>query len=177
MSDLGTIPSIDLLKELRKRYEHLSREGAKVNSISTHDTATTAATGSNLIFLGAPGCGKGTQAEMVKSQFGLCHLSTGDLLREMTKNKTSHLGIKVSEVMEKGELVDDALISELVVDKIASEQCKNGYVLDGFPRTITQAESVNESRARQVVLVCTLPLCRTTHYHLIWVSRIVESIH
>ncbi len=95
----------------------------------------------NLIFLGPPGSGKGTQAAKVSEKLGLTHLSTGDLLREAIKNQTE-LGKQAKEFMDKGELVPDALIVGLIRDKINSGKLSKGFILDGFPRTIPQAESL-----------------------------------
>ena len=95
----------------------------------------------NLIFLGPPGSGKGTQAAKLSEKLGLIHLSTGDLLREAVKNHTE-LGKKAEEFMTKGELVPDALILEMIQAKINVGKLSNGFILDGFPRTIPQAESL-----------------------------------
>ena len=97
----------------------------------------------NLIFLGPPGSGKGTQAVKVSEKLGLTHLSTGDLLREAVKNQTT-LGKQAEEFMKKGELVPDTLIIGLIQDKINSGELDKGFILDGFPRTMPQAESLTE---------------------------------
>ena len=94
-----------------------------------------------LIMLGAPGAGKGTQAKKIAEKYGIPHISTGDIFRANIKNGTE-LGNKAKSYMEKGLLVSDELTCDLVVDRIAQEDCKNGYVLDGFPRTIPQAEAL-----------------------------------
>ena len=111
----------------------------------------------NLIFLGPPGSGKGTQAAKVSEKLGLIHLSTGDLLREAVKKQTE-LGIQAKEFMDKGELVPDALIVGLIQDKINSGQLSKGFILDGFPRTIPQAESLkvmlNESSVTIDKAIC-----------------------
>ena len=91
--------------------------------------------------LGAPGAGKGTQAKKIAEKYGIPHISTGDIFRANIKNGTE-LGNKAKSYMEKGLLVPDELTCDLVVDRIAQEDCKNGYVLDGFPRTIPQAEAL-----------------------------------
>ncbi len=93
-----------------------------------------------LVFFGAPGAGKGTISKKLNEKYGLPQISTGDLFRENIKNKTE-LGLKVSSILEKGELVPDNLTISIVEDRIKSDDCKNGYILDGFPRTIIQAES------------------------------------
>ena len=92
-----------------------------------------------IIMLGAPGAGKGTQAQMIAEKFGIPHISTGDIFRANIKNGTE-LGKKAKEFMDKGLLVPDELTVELLLDRVANEDCKNGYVLDGFPRTIPQAD-------------------------------------
>ena len=93
----------------------------------------------NIILLGAPGAGKGTQAKMIAEKYGLPHISTGDIFRANIKNGTE-LGKEAKEYMDKGLLVPDELTVRLLLDRVAKEDCKNGYVLDGFPRTIPQAE-------------------------------------
>jgi len=89
--------------------------------------------------LGAPGAGKGTQAQMIAEKFNIPHISTGDIFRANIKNGTE-LGKKAKEFMDKGQLVPDELTVELLLDRVAKEDCKDGYVLDGFPRTIPQAD-------------------------------------
>ncbi len=111
----------------------------------------------NLIFLGPPGSGKGTQAAKVSEKLGLTHLSTGDLLREAIKNQTE-LGKQAKEFMDNGELVPDALIVGLIQDKINSGLLSKGFILDGFPRTMPQAESLkvmlNESGVTLDKAIC-----------------------
>lgn len=94
-----------------------------------------------IIMLGAPGAGKGTQAKKIAEKYGIPHISTGDIFRANIKNGTE-LGNKAKSYMEQGLLVPDELTCDLVVDRIAQDDCKNGYVLDGFPRTIPQAEAL-----------------------------------
>ena len=94
-----------------------------------------------LILLGAPGAGKGTQAKKIAEKYGIPHISTGDIFRANIKNGTE-LGNKAKSYMEQGLLVPDELTCDLVVDRIQQEDCSNGYVLDGFPRTIPQAEAL-----------------------------------
>ena len=97
----------------------------------------------NLILLGAPGAGKGTQATKIAERYGLTHISTGDIFRANIKNGTE-LGKEAKEYMDKGLLVPDELTVRLLLDRVAQDDCKNGYVLDGFPRTIPQAEVLDE---------------------------------
>ncbi len=95
-----------------------------------------------LIMLGAPGAGKGTQAKKIAEKYQIPHISTGDIFRANIKNGTE-LGKKAKEYMDQGLLVPDELVVDLVVDRVQQEDCKEGYVLDGFPRTIPQAEALD----------------------------------
>ena len=97
----------------------------------------------NLVFLGPPGSGKGTQAARVASRFGLSHLSTGDILREAVKHGTE-LGEKADGYILRGELVPDDLIVGLIEEMVTTGELKDGFILDGFPRTISQAENLDE---------------------------------
>ena len=94
-----------------------------------------------IIMLGAPGAGKGTQAEMIMEKYGLPHISTGDIFRANIKAGTE-LGVKAKTYIDKGQLVPDSLTIDLVMDRISQPDCNGGYILDGFPRTIPQAESL-----------------------------------
>ena len=96
-----------------------------------------------IIMLGAPGAGKGTQAKMIAEKFDIPHISTGDIFRANIKNGTE-LGKKAKEYMDKGQLVPDELTVEILLDRVANDDCKNGYVLDGFPRTIPQADVLDK---------------------------------
>lgn len=97
-----------------------------------------------IIMLGAPGAGKGTQAKMIADKCKVPHISTGDIFRANIKNGTE-LGSKAKAYMDKGLLVPDELVCDLVVDRIQQEDCKNGYILDGFPRTIPQAHALEDA--------------------------------
>lgn len=97
-----------------------------------------------IVMLGAPGAGKGTQAKRIAAKFSIPHISTGDIFRANIKNNTS-LGAKAKSYMDKGELVPDELVIELIMDRFAQDDCVNGYVLDGFPRTIPQAEELDKA--------------------------------
>ena len=99
-----------------------------------------------IIMLGAPGAGKGTQAIKIADKYGIPHISTGDIFGANSKNGTV-LGKKAKEYMDQGLLVPDELTTNLVVDRIQQEDCKNGYILDGFPRTIPQATCLTEALA------------------------------
>lgn len=95
-----------------------------------------------IIMLGAPGAGKGTQAKMIADKYSIPHISTGDIFRANIKNGTE-LGKKAKTFMDQGLLVPDELVVDLVVDRFKDADCANGYVLDGFPRTIPQAEALD----------------------------------
>ena len=100
-----------------------------------------------IIMLGAPGAGKGTQAKKIAKKYEIPHISTGDIFRANIKNNTE-LGKKAKTYMDKGLLVPDELTVDLVIDRVQQEDCKNGYILDGFPRTIPQAESLDAALAK-----------------------------
>ena len=100
-----------------------------------------------IIMLGAPGAGKGTQAKKIAAKYEIPHISTGDIFRANIKNGTE-LGKKAKTYMDQGLLVPDEMVVDLVVDRVNQDDCKNGYVLDGFPRTIPQAEALTEALAK-----------------------------
>ncbi len=97
----------------------------------------------NLILLGAPGAGKGTQAEVISEALGIPQISTGNILREAVKNGTE-FGLKAKTAMESGALVSDEVVIGILKDRIAEDDCKNGFILDGFPRTVPQAEALEQ---------------------------------
>ena len=99
-----------------------------------------------IIMLGAPGAGKGTQAKQIADKYSIPHISTGDIFRANIKNGTE-LGNKAKTYMDQGLLVPDDLVVDLVVDRVKQDDCANGYVLDGFPRTIPQAEALDKALA------------------------------
>lgn len=101
-----------------------------------------------IIMLGAPGAGKGTQAKMIAEKYSIPHVSTGDIFRANIKNGTD-LGKEAKSYMDKGELVPDELTVRILLDRVAQDDCKNGYVLDGFPRTIPQAKVLEEELNKQ----------------------------
>ena len=97
----------------------------------------------NMIFLGAPGAGKGTQAEVVCKELNIPAISTGNMLREAVKNSTE-AGLKAKSFMDAGELVPDEVVIGILKDRIAQPDAKNGFILDGFPRTVEQAEALEK---------------------------------
>ena len=97
----------------------------------------------NLILLGAPGAGKGTQAEIISEALNIPQISTGNMLREAVKNGTEY-GLKAKAVMEAGGLVSDDIVIGILKDRIAQDDAKNGFILDGFPRTVPQAEALDK---------------------------------
>ena len=97
-----------------------------------------------IIMLGAPGAGKGTQAKMIAEKYSIPHISTGDIFRYNIKNGTE-LGKEAKKYMDQGLLVPDELTVKILLDRVAQDDCKNGYVLDGFPRTIPEAEVLEEA--------------------------------
>lgn len=100
-----------------------------------------------IIMLGAPGAGKGTQAKMIADKYQIPHISTGDIFRANIKNGTE-LGKEAKSYMDKGLLVPDELTVKILLDRVSNKDCENGYVLDGFPRTIPQAEVLEEALAK-----------------------------
>ena len=96
-----------------------------------------------LVFLGPPGVGKGTQASAICNHFNILHLSTGDILRSEIENK-SHIGLEAKSFMDQGELVPDTVLLKIIQNKLNHKNAQNGYLLDGFPRTIPQADGLNQ---------------------------------
>ena len=115
-----------------------------------------------LILLGAPGSGKGTQAAYITEKYDLPHISTGDLFRKNIKNKTP-LGIKVKEVMDSGNLCPDDLTIEMVKQRLNEEDCANGYLLDGFPRNLFQAQMLDKFCAPDIVIDIAVDLKKIEH--------------
>jgi adenylate kinase len=96
-----------------------------------------------IILFGAPGVGKGTQAKILSSKLNIPHISTGDILRQAVKEKTP-LGLKAQQAMNKGELVSDDIMIGIIKDTLEQSRCKNGFILDGFPRTVIQANAIDK---------------------------------
>ncbi len=106
----------------------------------------------HLIFLGPPGCGKGTQSKLFSQEFGFNHYSTGDILRESVRS-LNELGNKVKEIIESGNLVDDNTMKEIILEKFTSISNDTKFILDGYPRTLKQAEDLNEISARSGIAI------------------------
>ena len=106
-----------------------------------------------LVLIGCPGAGKGTQAKKLSAHFGIAHISTGDLLRDEMKNGTE-LGKKVSEIINAGGLVSDDIVSAMLANRIKADDCKNGYILDGYPRNVSQAEGLNAIVGQLNKVIC-----------------------
>ena len=102
--------------------------------------------GLNVILLGPPGAGKGTQAERLRSDFGLAHISTGDMLREQVAAGTD-LGVRAKGYMDRGELVPDRVIVDMITDRITKDDARAGFILDGFPRNEAQADALAQALA------------------------------
>ena len=115
-----------------------------------------------LILLGAPGCGKGTQAAYITDKYDLPHISTGDIFRENIKKQTP-IGVKIKKVMDSGNLCPNDLTVELVKDRLSQPDCANGYLLDGFPRNIEQAEALDSFDSPDVVINIDVNLEKIEH--------------
>ncbi|MBQ8630683.1 MAG: adenylate kinase [Alphaproteobacteria bacterium] len=102
----------------------------------------------HLVFTGAPGCGKGTQARLLKEKVNICHLSTGEMLRAEAA-KATPLGLEIKKLLDAGSFVTDEMIIKMVSQRIDEDDCKNGFILDGFPRTLPQAEALEELLAKK----------------------------
>lgn len=104
--------------------------------------------GLHLVFTGAPGCGKGTQARLLKEKVQICHLSTGEMLRAEAA-KATPLGLEIKKLLDAGSFVPDEMIIKMVSQRIDEDDCKRGFILDGFPRTLPQAEALEELLAKK----------------------------
>ncbi|KAJ0095874.1 hypothetical protein Patl1_16900 [Pistacia atlantica] len=127
---LEDVPSVDIMTELLRRFKCSSKPDKR------------------LVLIGPPGSGKGTQSPIIKDDYCLCHLATGDMLRAAVAAKTP-LGIKAKEAMDKGELVSDDLVVGIIDEAMKKPSCQKGFILDGFPRTVVQAEKLDEMLKNQ----------------------------
>ena len=109
-----------------------------------------------LIFLGPPGAGKGTQATGVSTKLNVPHISTGDMFRSAIKNRT-RTGLEAQRYMDNGQLVSDSVVIDMVRERLAMDDCKNGYLLDGFPRTVEQAEALESIASPDAVINIAVP--------------------
>ena len=110
----------------------------------------------NIVFLGPPGAGKGTQAKIVCEKLGIPQISTGDMLRSAIQNQTE-TGLQAKSFMDAGQLVPDQVVIQLVRERLAQKDCENGYILDGFPRTVEQAEALKQFASLDVVVNLDVP--------------------
>jgi adenylate kinase len=110
----------------------------------------------NIVLLGPPGCGKGTQAEMISERYSIPHISTGNILRYAIENELE-LGLKAKSFMDRGELVPDEIIDEIVKERLRLRDCNKGFVLDGFPRNVEQAKALEEIRYIEYVFDFKVP--------------------
>ena len=115
-----------------------------------------------VILLGAPGSGKGTQAVLISKELGLPHISTGDIFRDNIKRGTE-IGLKIKAIIDGGDLCPDDLTIEIVRNRLREEDCKNGYLLDGFPRNIAQAIALDRANAPDKVIELVIPLEKLEH--------------
>jgi len=127
-----------------------------------------------IILLGPPGCGKGTQGQLLEKQYGLPKISTGDLLRQTVKEKST-LGKEAEAAMNRGELVSDEVVVERVKERISKEDCRLGYILDGFPRTIFQAGRLEETGALSPQLVLDIGISEETVVERLSARRICSK--
>ncbi|CEM35942.1 unnamed protein product [Vitrella brassicaformis CCMP3155] len=134
MVDLENVPTLDLLGEIKRRYLCLSKPEKRV------------------VFLGAPGSGKGTQSTILRRDYCLCHLSTGDMLRDAVAAGTD-LGKKAKEAMDAGKLVSDDIVVGLIEEKLKAPECKRGFILDGFPRNTAQADKLRTTLDKNKMLL------------------------
>ncbi|PFH53597.1 hypothetical protein AMATHDRAFT_54791 [Amanita thiersii Skay4041] len=141
---MGSSEELEYLKSLVAQLnEKIHALEAKVQSPSRPKPKTPAQQ-LRTILIGPPGAGKGTQAPRIREEFCVCHLATGDMLREQVQQKTS-LGMEAKKIMDAGGLVPDEIMVGMIKDQLQNnKQCKNGFVLDGFPRTVPQAQKLDE---------------------------------
>eukprot|EP01035_Chromulina_nebulosa_P036439 gene36439-49083_t len=133
--ELSRVATVELIRELEKRIRCSERKSEK-----------------RTIFFGPPGAGKGTQAPRIKEEFCLCHLSTGDMLRDAVK-AGSPMGLKAKSIMDAGKLVGDDVVVGIIADAIKAPECSKGFILDGFPRTVPQAQMLDNLLAEKGVSI------------------------
>ncbi|KZV89040.1 adenylate kinase 1 [Exidia glandulosa HHB12029] len=132
-----------LLQQLSDKITEL--EGKAKSAVGASSASTVK--GARLILIGPPGAGKGTQAMTLKKECGVCHLATGDMLREQVTKKTE-LGVAAKQIMDAGGLVSDDIMVNMIKDQLEhNKECKNGFILDGFPRTVPQAQKLDDMLA------------------------------
>ncbi|KAH7318826.1 adenylate kinase-domain-containing protein [Rhizoctonia solani] len=125
-----------LARQLQEKIEQLEKQAVK-------KVAPTPAQQLRMILIGPPGAGKGTQAPAIRDKFCVCHLATGDMLRDQVAKKTP-LGVEAKKIMDAGGLVSDDIMVGMIKDQLQNNKdCKNGFILDGFPRTVPQAEKLD----------------------------------
>jgi len=135
-----------------------------------------------IVLIGAPGAGKGTQAAMLVEALGIPHISTGDMLREAVARGTS-LGLLAKRYMDKGELVPDEVIVDMVMERLAQPDCQKGAILDGFPRTVYQAEAFEEALAREGKAIAVVPYIKVSMEKLLerlsgrWICRRCQAVY
>jgi len=131
------------LEYLKSLVTQLNEKIKALEDKALHPTTPSPARQLRTILMGPPGAGKGTQAPRIRDEFCVCHLATGDLLREQVSQKTP-LGVEAKKVMDSGGLVSDEIVIGMIEDQLKNNKaCKNGFVLDGFPRTVVQAEKLD----------------------------------
>lgn len=128
--DLSDVSVDDLMKEVQRRLECATKPEKRV------------------VLIGPPGCGKGTQSPMIKAEHCLCHLATGDMLRAAVAAKTP-LGLEAKKAMEAGALVSDDIVVGLIEEATQRPECQKGFILDGFPRTVVQAQKLDEMLSKR----------------------------
>ena len=126
---LSKVATVELVNELKRRTKCDEKKDKRT------------------IFVGPPGCGKGTQAPIIKEEYCLCHLSTGDMLRDAVKAGTE-MGLKAKAIMDAGKLVGDDVVVGIIAEAIKSPECTKGFILDDFPRTVGQAKKLDELLAK-----------------------------
>ena len=135
-----------------------------------------------IVLIGAPGAGKGTQAAMLVEELGIPHISTGDMLREAVAEGTE-LGLLAKSYMDRGELVPDDVIVRMVMERLAKPDCEKGAILDGFPRTIVQAEAFEEALKREGKAIAVVPYIKVSMQELLdrlsgrWICRRCQAVY